>query len=114
MLAIFTITFAGVSGLTMLFSTAVPLVDFMADMGMRCKWGVSMLAGVLMVAPSPASALAVVSELGARGAFVSISPFLPLSCSHLESMKIFLRPNTDQATLSLSLSLCVCFAWVVG
>ena len=35
--------------------------------------GVSMLAGVLMVAPSPASAMAVVSELGARGASLSLS-----------------------------------------
>lgn len=44
-------------------------IPFMASMPMAARIGVSVLAGAIMVARSPSSAIAVVNELRARGAF---------------------------------------------
>lgn len=44
-------------------------IPFMASMPMASRIGVSVLAGAIMVARSPSSAIAVVNELRARGAF---------------------------------------------
>lgn len=49
------------------------MIPFMEDLGFKEKLSVSLLTGVIFVAPSPASVIAVVNELRARGPFTQIT-----------------------------------------
>lgn len=48
------------------------MIPFMAGLGFNEKLSISLLTGVIFVAPSPASVIAIVSELRARGPFTQI------------------------------------------
>jgi len=58
------------TGLTFFFLSG--FIPFMKTMPMSAKIGVSILAGAIMVARSPSSAIAIVNELRARGPFTQI------------------------------------------
>ena len=48
------------------------MIPFMEGLGFKEKLSISLLTGVIFVAPSPASVIAIVSELRARGPFTQI------------------------------------------
>lgn len=60
------ITFAFGASAVFLFSGMIP---FMADMSPAARLGVALLAGAILVARSPSSAIAIVKELRAKGPF---------------------------------------------
>ncbi len=64
------VTFLAGGVLVFLFADMIP---FMAGLGFNEKLSVSLLTGVIFVAPSPASVIAIVSELRARGPFTQIT-----------------------------------------
>ncbi len=49
--------------------TFAPMIPFMANMGEAARLGVALLAGAILVARSPSSAIAIVKELRAKGPF---------------------------------------------
>jgi len=65
-----TITFFMVTLVTFLISSMIP---FMTGMTLSGKIAISMLAGTIAVARSPASAIAIINELRARGPFTQTS-----------------------------------------
>lgn len=48
-------------------------ITFMQDMDNATRWAVALLAGVIFVARSPASAIAIINEMRAKGPFVQVA-----------------------------------------
>ncbi len=48
-------------------------IPFMKSLGSSARWAVALLAGVIFVARSPASAIAIINEMRAKGPFVSVA-----------------------------------------
>ena len=64
----------GLMGVTFVIGTVsvvllAPAIPFLADMSLRARFAVGMLAGAILVARSPSSAIAIVNELRAKGPF---------------------------------------------
>lgn len=70
--SIFQTLFTFVVGGGLVFFLA-DMIPFMEGLGFKEKLSVSLLTGVIFVAPSPASVIAVVNELRARGPFTQIT-----------------------------------------
>lgn len=64
------ITFLGGGLLVFLLADMIP---FMRDLTLQVKLSVSLLTGVIFVAPSPASVIAIVNELRAKGPYTQIT-----------------------------------------
>ncbi len=64
------LTFVATSFTVFIASDYIP---FMRDMPVNARWAVAILAGAIMVARSPSSAIAIVTELRASGPFTQIS-----------------------------------------
>jgi Kef-type K+ transport system membrane component KefB len=121
-IAVFSFVICGI----MLFVTA-PLIPWLQEMNTSCRSSICCIAASIMVARSPASAIAVIKELRAKGPMTSTLLGVTVMCDVYVLLLFTLASTVTESSCSddgfnaaslgglfLSLFCCVVSGWIVG
>ncbi len=110
----------------MLYATA-PLIPWLQDMPPPCRASICCIAASIMVARSPASAIAVIKELRAKGTMTSTLLGVTVMCDVYVLLLFTLASTVTESTcaadgfnvaslggLFASLASCLITGWIVG
>jgi hypothetical protein len=110
----------------MLYTTA-PLIPWLQDMKPACRASICSIAASIMVARSPASAIAVIKELRAKGVMTSTLLGVTVMCDVYVLLLFTLASTVTESTcaadgfnvaslggLFASLASCLVAGWIVG